>query len=392
MRYKDLLTGTKKRSSRSSRKQRKKQGDTLTKRDHVAKISEGARIDHVEDLVLWGGSSGIDKSIATLKSLEHSPQSTTIKWDGKPAVIFGRNEAGEFVLTDKSGFGAKTYDGRVTSPKGLYDMISARKGDNREQYAKYMSGLWPYFEASTPKDFRGYVHGDLLWGDTPKVEKGSIVFQPNTTTYYVRPQSDIGRKISKSKAGVVLHAKIGLDGEKSKVQASDFISGDLLVMPPQTLTQSPDVDVPALDELEQYAGKFKGAIDKMLNVPAELKVSDFAKIIYTYINSSTKTGNLANLGVDDFVSWLQGSKVSVPKQARMTEYLQKHAKAFAGMFEIIGGIQKVKNQIIDQLDSHPADITATTDGKPGGEGYVVGSDVKLVNRSGFSAANMARNN
>ena len=46
------------------------------------------------------------------------------------------------------------------------------------------------------------------------------------------------------------------------------------------------------------------------------------------------------------------------------------------MFEIISGIQKVKNQIIDQLDKRGADITATTDGNPGGEGYVVGSDVK----------------
>ena len=62
------------------------------------------------------------------------------------------------------------------------------------------------------------------------------------------------------------------------------------------------------------------------------------------------------------------------------------------MLEIIGGIQKVKNEIISQLDSHPADITATTDGQPGGEGYVVGSDVKLVNRSGFSAANARKNN
>ena len=104
------------------------------------------------------------------------------------------------------------------------------------------------------------------------------------------------------------------------------------------------------------------------------------------------TGNLGNLGLDDFVSWLQQSKVSAPKTARITEYLQAHAKSFAGMLEIIGGIQKVKNEIISQLDSHPADITATTDGQPGGEGYVVGSDVKLVNRSGFSAANARKNN
>ena len=99
------------------------------------------RIDHVEDLVLWQGSKGIDKSIATLKSLEHSPQATTIKWDGKPAVIFGRNAEGEFILTDKSGFGAKTYDGKVTSPDALFKMLAGLKGDNRQAYAEYMRNL-----------------------------------------------------------------------------------------------------------------------------------------------------------------------------------------------------------------------------------------------------------
>ena len=51
------------------------------------------------------------------------------------------------------------------------------------------------------------------------------------------------------------------------------------------------------------------------------------------------------------------------------------------MFEITLNT-KVKNQLLT-LDKRGADITATTDGNPGGEGYVVGSDVKLVNRSGF---------
>ena len=391
MKIKDVISGSKKRLSRNNRQRRHKQGDSIRDVDHISNLSEGARIDHVEDLVLWQGSRGIDKSISTLKSLEHQPQATTIKWDGKPAVIFGRNAKGEFILTDKSGFGATTYDGKVTSPEALEKMLVGRKGDNRQAYAEYMKGLWPKFEASVPKDFRGYVHGDLLYGASPKEEKGRITFQPNTTAYHVNTRSTIGKKIAQSSAGVVLHAKISLDGSTEPVNAKDFVDGELLVMPPQTVTQPADVDVPSLDELEQYSSKFRTGIDNMLNVPADLKVADFAKIIYAYINGSTKAGNLGNLGLDDFVSWLQSSKVSVPKQQRIVEYLQKHQKSFAGMFEIISGIQKVKNQIIDQLDKRPADITATTDGTPGGEGYVVGSDVKLVNRSGFSAANARMN-
>ena len=47
-----------------------------------------------------------------------------------------------------------------------------------------------------------------------------------------------------------------------------------------------------------------------------------------------------------------------------------------------------KNRIIKTLDSQPADIEASTNGQKGGEGYVIDKDVKLVNRAGFTAANM----
>jgi hypothetical protein len=44
------------------------------------------------------------------------------------------------------------------------------------------------------------------------------------------------------------------------------------------------------------------------------------------------------------------------------------------------------------LDNQKGTVTATINGKPGGEGYVLqhpAGDIKLVNRSGFSAANRA---
>ena len=45
----------------------------------------------------------------------------------------------------------------------------------------------------------------------------------------------LGKKIAQSKAGVVLHAKINFDGTTEKVDANNFMSGELLVMPPQTV-------------------------------------------------------------------------------------------------------------------------------------------------------------
>jgi len=50
------------------------------------------------------------------------------------------------------------------------------------------------------------------------------------------------------------------------------------------------------------------------------------------------------------------------------------------------------NEIINQFDNHDADVQASIGDDPGGEGYVIAhpkGDIKLVNRSGFTAANRA---
>jgi len=397
MKIDDIIAGTKKRRHRSSRLQRMVQHDNLHKVD-PQKLSEAARIQHVEDLILWDGSAGAKRSLLTLRKMETSPQEATIKWDGSPAVIFGRNEKGEFVLTDKSGFGATTYDGRVTSADDLAKMFMSRlkpdedpkKVQDRKEFSERMRKVWSEFEAATPESFRGYVHGDLLYYTTPPVEKGRIVFMPNTTKYTVDPNSKIGKQIANSTAGVVLHAYIDLDGNISKVDSSKFAQGGLLVVPPVVVTHPAQIDASGIDQLESFISKNAQAIDNMLNVPEELKMKNFGGMLYDYINAQTKAGTLDNLG-KNFVQWVESNpKISDPKKKRLIQYIADNQQGFLATFKIVSDIMRIKNDIISQLDQQPADITATTDGKPGGEGYVVGGDVKLVNRKNFSQANMAR--
>ena len=398
MRIEDIIVGSKKRRNRNSRLQRLVQPDNLYT-PNPKKLSEAARIQHVEDLILWDGSEGAKRSLMTLRKMESSPGDATIKWDGSPAVIFGRNEAGEFILTDKSGFSASTYNGRVTSADQLADMFLNRKMkpdatpkdiQNKRDFAGRMRNVWSEFENATPSNYRGFVHGDLLYFDTPKEEKGRLVFAPNTTKYSVDPNSRIGQQIANSSAGVVLHAYIDLDGNTGKVDATKFVGGGLLVVPPVVVTHPAQIDAAGLDQLESFVSSNAGQIDAMFDVPADLQMKNFSNMIYDYINNQTKAGTLDGLG-GNFIQWVEGNaKISDKKKGRLLEYIQQHEKAFLAVFKIISDIMKVKNDIIDQLDQQPADITATTDGRAGGEGYVVGGDVKLVNRKNFSQANMAR--
>ena len=79
-------------------------------------VNEGARIDHAEDVIFFEGSKGAIRVLEAFKDLAAGDtQSTTIKWDGSPAVIFGRDDKGDFIFTDKSGFVAKGYDGKSKS-------------------------------------------------------------------------------------------------------------------------------------------------------------------------------------------------------------------------------------------------------------------------------------
>ena len=385
------IVGTHKRKPRNLRNIRLK-GKGLYTPTAKDLYEDGARIQHLEDLILWDGSNCAKKAIATLHQVEQQPNTVTVKWDGSPAVIFGRNEKGEFILTDKSGFTAKGYDGKVTSADDLEAMLKNRPGyaKNPQDYGAFagkMKEIWPKVEATVPADFRGYVHGDLLWFTKPEVKDNKFIFKPNTTTYQVKLDSDVGKKIADSDVGVVVHMAIGLDGEKSSIDMSNFQGGPTFIMPPVMVQKSPGVDIPAIDELDAFVGKHAGAIDKLFNVPPELKMADFGNILYTYINNSVKAGNLDKLG-KNFSEWVDTSKLSGPKKERVVQWVGQNSDGFEAIFQFINGVMTTKNKIIKTLDSQPADIEASTNGQKGGEGYVIDKDVKLVNRAGFTAANM----
>ena len=397
MKVEDILGKGRQRRFRGPRKPRNKQVGFHQKMKKLLDkaLKESARIQHLEDLVLGldgpAGSEGGKKAIAKLHQIETSPSSISIKWDGSPAVIFGRNENGEFVLTDKSGFGAKGYNGRVTSSDDLEQMFLNRaKGeieDSRREFATQMKNIWDKVESVIPEDFRGYLHGDLLWFSTPPSQDGRLIFKPNTTTYSVNEKSEIGQKIARSDVGIVVHQSIDLEGNKSSVDMGQLRDGRTFIMPPVYVTTSPGVDLPEVDRLESYLKSNANAIDKLLAVPAELKMTDFRNILYTYINNSTKAGNLDNLG-NNFSEWVEASKLSGPKKERVIQYTQENSDGFEAIFTFIKGVMTTKNKIITALDSQPADIEASTNGERVGEGYVIDKDVKLVNRAGFTAANM----
>ena len=367
-------------------------------------INEGARIQHIEDLVFFEGSRGAMRAVASLRNMaKGGHKDVTIKWDGSPAVIFGRDENGEFIFTDKGGFGKVGGKGRAKSPDELKAELLGRSGGKNKDdpkriaFANNMAEVFTVFEKAVPRNFQGFFKGDLLYYRTPKVIENNFVFKPNPggVEYAVDVSSDLGKRIARSKTAVVIHRMVDIDGSESPLKDIGMFEGnDLLVVPPMSVETPPEVPNAEVERLAKIIKNDSADLDSLLDKGKlqSMKLSNFSDILYNYVNQSVDRGTLDSLG-RDFMSWLMNhEKISGVKKEKIAQYIKQNMKAFQSLWEVVSGIMKVKNNIISQLDSQASSVKATTAGKPGGEGYVLahpGGDMKLVNRAGFTAANRA---
>jgi len=375
--------------------------DRIVNRGYVALVEAeepgvGGRakgIEHLEDLVFRRGTQGIRDALDIVQHATENPRTTTAKWDGKPAVIWGRKPAtGEFVLTDGSGFEAKGYDGLATSPQMMAQIQSTRSG-NRDELINLYAQLFPVLEATLPPNFRGYVKGDLLYMSTPPEIAGNYVFRPNTIEYKIPARSNLGQRIGNSKMGIAVHSMYSDVGDArqplSGVKFND-VPGLMLERPatPRALSAEPA----KVKQLKQLIRTDGADIATLFN-PAELrahKITDLAKLCVDYIN--TKVGaplNPATL-LPEFGEWLQ-SRVTPSKFRNIVEYLESpssNTPALAAAFTAFILLHDLKMDILKQADLE----------HPGQEGWVMATPAgyaKAVNRfdpNAFAAQNRQRNN
>ena len=356
-------------------------------------------MNHLEDLVLDEGPSGLYKAIKILRAFaEGSAHSqTTIKWDGSPAIVFGRDMNGQFMLTDKSGFAAKGYDGKATSAKALQGMLTNRSpamDQSRQQFVANMGDIFDEYEKATPRDFRGYMSGDLMYFNTPGLEDHvGYVFQPNVVRYEVHKDSKLGKAIGQSKTGITIHKYIGDQFNNVEEAIKQLRGKEVLAIPPVHVQQASKINTGPVNKLESYAKKHQAEIAELFN-PAGLKgISNVPAIMYKYINAKVKQPDgLDNLG-NDFGEWLNTEKLTDRKRANIAVYLKNNKVGVRALWTLINGIMKLKDYLVNEFDTHPTDIQQSIGGQKGGEGYVVQTKegpVKLVSRGKFTKANMAR--
>ena len=358
-------------------------------------------IEHLEDLVFRNGSAGIKRALDIVKqTAENTKGTTTVKWDGKPALIFGRDPDGTFVLTDVSGFTAKGYNGLFTSTKQVAQHLAQRdadasaKGNLATRVATLLpvyQKLWPMLSVAIPKDFQGYVQGDLLYTQQPEQIAGNFVFTPNAIEYRIPADTDVGQRIGASDVGIAMHTYLAEPGaNKQPIGNIKFnpVPGLLLLEPvyaKQNVKISPQLTTP-VKNIYKASG---AAIDQLFN-PAELtalQITDLPKLCIDYINSRVGQG-FDNM-LAGFGPWLQ-KRVTPKKFKNIVEYLQSPRSNLDGMtaaFTAWSMLHDIKMGLLNQLDQQ----------HPGNEGWVMSTSAgtaKAVNRlaGGFTSANRAINN
>lgn len=366
--------------------------------EFITFLKESTHIEHPEDLVFTEGASGAARAIQALNSTIAQPKNLTIKWDGFPAIIFGRNVDGQLVVADKHMFTKGDGSGRnITSLEQFVAYDQARGVDRGDLYQK-LKVIWPGLVQAVPANLRGYYWGDLLWAGVPLIQNNEYVFRPNTVTYQIPVLSELGKRIGRSTGGVVVHQFFAdFDSPPQVLAGTGGLSqaGPLCILTPELkdklVLKSP---VQQLKKADAAIKKYGAAVDQLIDPTnlASFKMKDLPGLMKMYINFKVRGGT------SSFLEWLP-AKLSTAKHQRMygenqDGYLHQNIQGLEGAFVICDTIAAVKNSIVAQLDAQQQTVKSNINNQPGGEGYVVSTPsglIKLVNRAVFSAANFAKN-
>ena len=173
-------------------------------------MAKNTHLEHLEDDIFNSGYNGATNSINFLIGLRDmlttgkggGNTKVTVKWDGAPAIVCGTDpETGEFFVGNKSVFNKSTP--KICYTDGFIDEFYPDSGLNKI--------LKTCLAELGKLPIRGVIQGDLLYEKRPSIVsmkgKKCYVFKPNTITYCVEVDSDLGRQIAKSKIGIVFHTR-----------------------------------------------------------------------------------------------------------------------------------------------------------------------------------------
>jgi hypothetical protein len=381
-------------------------------------------LEHLEDSIIDQGSKGGRNAVNFLKSIKKmltghvgGRLNVTVKWDGAPAIICGINpENGKFFVGTKSVFNV--------TPK-----INYSTGDILKNHDGVLANkLIVCLRELSKLGITGILQGDLLFtkGDVKTTtidEQDFYVFTPNTITYAVAANSQIGRRIASARLGIVFHT-LYTGSKMSNLKASfgsitGFPKLSSVFVTDATYKDASGVATFNTNEMTQFdniIAMAEGSLSKAesllndFNSTDPLAVGYKLKSFFNYFirNSQgdmAKVKELIELFRSYYVNMLQQEVDAVSKDETKKKYrtirdnglnfIDRNKQALYFTIASWISLQRAKNFLIRKLNQIQSigHFIRTPDGfkVTNPEGYVavdrVKGAVKLVDRLEFSRAN-----
>ena len=382
----------------------------------IKEAKANTHLTHLEELILTRGRDGYDLArsfllelIKNLKGNSNAKVNTTIKWDGAPAIFSGVDpDSRRFFVGTKSVFNKE--------PKLNFtnEDIERNHGDAPGLVDKLKRAL-----ANLPKlGYKNILQGDFMFDDsTLKTQTIDGVkhytFRPNTITYAVEADSDLGRRIAKAKFGIVFHT-----GYKNLQSGAEFGASV------SNLRQTPDV---WFDDafFKDTTGTVLLTDNEAKEVAQLIKDADSLKVDYrsipsellnTYINSEIRIGQFLDSpekSYEAFLKWLQlrndktidklksltGKEKALNAAKEQLKSVTDNKENIVNAFKISKLLAQAKMIFVQKYNNAVYNTKHFVDDGQGGlrvsnpEGYVavdhIGNGIKLVDRLEFSRANFA---
>jgi hypothetical protein len=369
-----------------------------SKIEELSILEEGkGHLDHPEDMVFLGGSQGATQAINATIATAKNPKTVTIKWDGYPALIFGRGTNGKFTIMDKHMFNKKDQTGRqVFSPQQFVEYDRAR-GVDRSGLYQIIADLWPGLEKAD--NSKGFYWGDLLFTQPLQDQNGMYKFKanPNGIAYTVDSDSEIGQLFNGKQSAIVVHQfipasaqttdeSVPLDGGIGALKNNSNVA---IVPAKMPITPKLKVDASLIKNAQSAVNQHGAAVDKLMNT-APQAANTFQTLFTTYINKRIVAGDLNNL-VDGFMEYFKARPMTDAMRTKLTQHLEANKAGLVGAFTIWVALYQLKMNLVAQLNK-AAEASPVKgylqDGTQTQEGFVA-NGLKFVDRMGFSRQNLA---
>lgn len=372
--------------------------ELFVKLNNINQLKEDkGHLPHPEDFIFLKGVGGANEAIQAIENTVKNPLAITIKWDGYPALIFGRGVNGKFTIMDKHMFNKKDGSGRNVYSPQQFVQYDEQRGISRPELHQVIATIWSGLEKADSS--KGFYWGDLLFSKPLEEQNGVYTFRanPNGITYTVDPNSEVGQLLAGEDAGIAVHQfipdnalttdeAISLNGTIGKLKNNSNVA---IVPSKMPITPNLNLDKQLLAQAKKDVKTYGQAVEQLMGTAPQAR-NTFNQLFTTYINKRIIAGDLSNL-LDGFKDYVETRPMTDSMRAKISKHLAENQEGLVGAFTIWISLYNLKMNLYEQLKQAAKSSPVKgylQDGTETQEGFV-SQGFKFVDRLGFSRQNLA---